>query len=148
VISLCILIAAVAAPVEPQRTATQARFQWEGADIRLLANSADTQPTAGPAATSRPSLRNDPRAIRWRKTIFWSAILIFILIVASIAIVRFSRRYAAYLRDKPAAPTASDDVWAMHRLPPDPATDTTSDEPEEGPDELPDQDDVDDEPQR
>ena len=77
-------------------------------------------PFAIASPSSRPaSLRDDPRAQRWRDTLFWSLILFLILIVASIAIIRFSRRYLAYLRGaKPAAPTTYQDVWSMHKLPP------------------------------
>lgn len=109
--------------------------------VLLLADAGSAQTTTAPEATSRPSLRNDPRAIRWRKTLFWSTLILFVGIVASIAIVRFSRRYAAYLKEGPSTPTASEDVWAMHRLPPNAVEDATGDAASEDPDEPPDDDD-------
>ena len=114
------------------------------AGITVLADAA-SMPTTTSAPTSRPSLRDDPRAIRWRRTIFWSAIVIFIGLVGSVAIVRFSRRYAAYLKDGPPAPTASDDVWSMHRLPPEATDDDVGEEPTIDPDDSPDDDASDDE---
>jgi len=91
-------------------------------------------PLAISSPSSRPAtLRDDPRAKRWRDTLFWSLILFLILIVASVAIIRFSRRYLTYLRgQKPDAPTASQDVWSMHKLPAN-ALDPPSD-PSAGPD--------------
>lgn len=127
-ISVCLFIAVLAVP--PQTPAGFMPAAFDGSRC-MLAQSAEAGPVTS-APTSRPSLRNDPRAVRWRKTIFWSTVLIFILIVAAIAIIRFSRRYAAYLKDDPAPPTASDDVWAMHRLPPDaPADDADDSDAEE-----------------
>lgn len=109
--------------------------------VLLLADAAPGPTTTAPEATTRPSLRNDPRAIRWRKTLFWSTLIIFVGIVASIAIVRFSRRYADYLRDDPTAPTASEDVWSMHRLPPNAVEDATGDAASNDSDEPTDEDD-------
>lgn len=101
----------------------------------VLADSVAQPTTTEAGATTRPSLRDDPRAIRWRNTIFWSTIIIFVGVVASIAIVRFSRRYVAYLKDDPPPPTASEDVWSMHRLPPgaldEPGNHGSSSEPDE-----------------
>lgn len=103
----------------------------------LLADASSGQPTTAPESTTRPSLRNDPRAIRWRKTIFWSGVILFVGLVASVAIVRFSRRYAAYLKDEPTPPTSSEDVWSMHRLPLG-AIDESKDDGDDGdPDEPP-----------
>lgn len=102
----------------------------------MLADAVADQPKTASVVTSRPSLRNDPRAIRWRKTIFWSTIIIFVGVVASIAIVRFSRRYAAYLKDDPPPPTASEDVWSMHRLPPGALEEHGGDGSSSEPDEL------------
>lgn len=103
----------------------------------LLADAVGQPTTHASEPTSRPSLRSDPRAIRWRKTIFWSAIILFVGLVASVAIVRFSRRYADYLKDEAAAPTASEDVWSMHRLPPDAVEALDDDKPANDPDQPP-----------
>jgi hypothetical protein len=51
------------------------------------------------------------------RMLLWTAVLLFVFLVGSFAIHRFSRRYRAYLLRKPASPTASEDVWRMHRLP-------------------------------
>lgn len=49
--------------------------------------------------------------------LLWSGIILLTFLVASFAIHRFSRRYRAMLLRKPSPPTASEDVWKMHRLP-------------------------------
>ena len=145
-ISTFVIIAALAAPA-PNQTCTAGYQTANSAGFTLLADAVSATTTTTSAPTSRPSLRDDPRAIRWRKTIFWSSILIFVGIVGSIAIVRFSRRYADYLKDDPPAPTASEDVWSMHRLPPDAVADSSGDESSIDPDEPPNEiDDDDNEP--
>lgn len=48
--------------------------------------------------------------------VVWGFVLLIIFVAASYAIVRFSRRYRAYLLRRPAPPTASDDVWSQHRV--------------------------------
>lgn len=72
----------------------------------------------GQAGTSRPAdLAHDPRMIRWQQTIFWSAVVLLVFLIAAWAILRFSVRFRSYvLRDK-SPPTPSDDVWSMHRVP-------------------------------
>jgi len=58
--------------------------------------------------------------------LLWAGVILLTFLVASFAIHRFSKRYRAMLLRKPAPPTASDDVWKMHRLPesPDDSTPT------------------------
>lgn len=67
--------------------------------------------------TSRAvELARDPRMVMWRQTFFWAVVLFIVFLVAALAILRFSLRYRSYvLRDEP-PPTASEDVWAMHRV--------------------------------
>lgn len=63
----------------------------------------------------RQQARRD--AQRLRQALALLIILILIFTIATLVIVRFSKRYRAYLMDRKAPPTPSDDVWAMHRLP-------------------------------
>lgn len=50
-------------------------------------------------------------------------LLALVFLLASYVLVRVSRRIRRSIDWRPAAPTAAEDVWAMHRLPED-----TSDE--------------------
>jgi hypothetical protein len=74
-------------------------------------------PTTVPAG-----LADDPRMGQWRAIFFWAVVLLLILLVAAGVIIRFSRRYRAYLMGgRPLPPTPDGDVWQMHRLPDEPA---------------------------
>ncbi len=55
--------------------------------------------------------------VQLKGMLLWAGVIILTFLVASFAIHRFSRRYRAMLLRKPAPPTASEDVWKMHRLP-------------------------------
>ena len=46
-------------------------------------------------------------------------LLVLIFLVASFVMVRAGRRYRSASARKRASPTAMEDVWAMHKLPPD-----------------------------
>lgn len=72
-------------------------------------SSQPIQPAAG-----RKSLSN-ARAIQ--SVLFLLLVLVGIFAVASLAFVRWSRRYRRWLMHKPQAATPNADVWAMHRLP-------------------------------
>ena len=83
------------------------------ADHDRGADSAEP-PSMEPAG--RPT---DHQVLRWSQTMFWSMVLLLVLAASATAIVVFSRRFKAYLtRDRPPA-TPSEDVWSMHRLPPE-----------------------------
>ena len=47
--------------------------------------------------------------------------LLVTLLVASYILIRHTRRHAKGVRMRPARPTPADDVWAMHKLPEQPA---------------------------
>lgn len=51
-------------------------------------------------------------------------ILVMIFILGTWVFLRASRRYWTRVNEQPPKPTATDDVWSMHKLP--------EDEPEEG----------------
>lgn len=77
---------------------------------------------ANRAAVSTPSaeaVRLGPteqaRLIQW--VLFELVLLVGILAVSLYAFKLWSRRFRQMLLRKPAAPTPSEDVWAMHRLP-------------------------------
>jgi hypothetical protein len=78
----------------------------------------------------------DPPAEPTRFVAAWSLfllvglILVLVVLLGSFILVRAGRRRRAALDHKPAPPTASEDVWAMHRL------DDDWDEPEVTPDEF------------
>lgn len=81
------------------------------------------------AAPAPATLRHDPRMDRWRRAFGWGLLLMVIFITAAAAIIIFSRRYRAFLQAGDETPaTPSDDVWAMHKLPPD-AYDSGDDKP-------------------
>ncbi len=68
------------------------------------------------AAQSRPS--GEPvTGEQLGRMLLWASIILLTFLVASFAIHRFSKGYRAMLLRKPAPPTASEDVWKMHRLP-------------------------------
>ena len=69
-------------------------------------------------ATSQPaSIQDDPRVKRWWPAMIWGTMIVLALVVASCAIVIFSRRYLAYLTRGRTESTSSEDVWSMHKLP-------------------------------
>lgn len=45
--------------------------------------------------------------------------LVAVFLIASLAMTRFRRRLIAMITAKPAPPSASEDVWQMHKLPED-----------------------------
>lgn len=69
-----------------------------------------------------------------RQVLFMLVVLVGILTISLYALRVWSRRYRRVLMHKPAPPTPSSDVWAMHKLPegaidevPDPPSATESD---------------------
>jgi hypothetical protein len=59
-------------------------------------------------------------------------ILVLVFLVASLAILRASRRFRALQEHRRAQPTPTDDVWAMHKLP-EGAVDAIPDDPRRDP---------------
>lgn len=58
--------------------------------------------------------------LRWVRVFSLTLIIVVVLVFAWLVIVVFSRRFRAYLAPPPRPPpTPSDDVWAMHKLPPE-----------------------------
>lgn len=93
----------IAAPVQiPAPASTPALAQ---ADIA-------SQPTTNPV-----SLKDDPRYRRWQLTLMWSLVILIAFVTAAAAIVVFSRSFRRWIGREEKAPTASDDVWAMHKAP-------------------------------
>lgn len=108
------------------RDAVRPVSMWRVADNATRLQRAGPRCEAGSirvmlaAPASRPaSMKDDPRAVKWRSIALLALVLIGILVVAALVIVRFSRRFRGFLLRKPGPPTANEDVWAMHRLPPD-----------------------------
>ncbi len=89
----------------PEPDSGKRRGAWQGL---TLAAAPLTQPVPNPL-----SARDVMRMATW------GVLLVIILVTAMAAIRRFTRRYRAYLLRKRTPPTASDDVWKMHRLPSD-----------------------------
>ncbi|MCB9857546.1 MAG: hypothetical protein H6818_17835 [Phycisphaerales bacterium] len=76
------------------------------------------QAPANPQATTAPAtLKDDPRYQRWRMTITWSLVILIAFVTAAAAIVVFSRGFRRWIGRERKAPTASEDVWAMHKIP-------------------------------
>ena len=69
--------------------------------------------TAAPPAT----LKDDPRYRRWQFTLTWGLVILIAFVTAAAAIVVFSRGFRRWIGREKKAPTASDDVWAMHKPP-------------------------------
>lgn len=70
------------------------------------------------AAATRPApLPIGPQQLR--QMIFWTIVVLIVFVFSSLAIRRFTRAYKDNLLRSPARPTASEDVWKMHRLPAD-----------------------------
>lgn len=70
------------------------------------------------AAATRPaSVPIGPHQLR--QMLFWTIVVLIVFVFSSLAIRRFTRAYKANLLRSPARPTASEDVWKMHRLPAD-----------------------------
>jgi len=60
-----------------------------------------------------------PTARIIQNVLFLLLLLVLMFGVASLAFLRFSRRFRRWLLRRPTPPTPADDVWAMHRLPPE-----------------------------
>lgn len=74
------------------------------------------------ALLAAPATRPAPFPIgphQLRQMLFWTIVVLIIFVFSSLAIRRFSRAYKANLLRSPERPTASEDVWKMHRLPAD-----------------------------
>ncbi len=77
-----------------------------------------------PAVTTRPTLLiDDAQARNWWRSFVWAMVLVLVFVFGSMAIIVFSRRFRAYLTGSPQKPTSCDDVWRMHKLPPDAGND-------------------------
>ncbi len=84
-------------------------------------------------ATTRAVLPPHTRALLMRQILFWLIVFSLIFAVSTFAFLRWSRRFRAWMNRKPSAPTPSDDVWAMHKLPEGALDEWRDVEPEDGP---------------
>lgn len=104
ILAACLGSLAFVAPVHADRVSS------------LLAQvSPATAPSSQPA-----SLKDDPRYRRWRVTITWSLVILIAFVTAAAAIIVFSRGFRRWMGREQHKPTASEDVWAMHRTPDEP----------------------------
>lgn len=53
-------------------------------------------------------------------TITWTLVILIAFVTAAAAIIVFSRGFRRWMGREQRQPTASDDVWAMHKAPDDP----------------------------
>ena len=60
-----------------------------------------------------------PVAVVIQRVLFLLLLLVLVFCVATLAFMRFSRRFRQWLFRRPLPPTPADDVWVTHRLPPD-----------------------------
>lgn len=93
-----------------------------GSPVRAAAPHVSTSILATPptaeVTTTRPSHpKDDIRYQRWRVTLTWTLVILIAFVTAAAAIVTFSRGFRRWLGREPKTPTASDDVWAMHKPP-------------------------------
>lgn len=63
------------------------------------------------------STRRQTELLRWRQTFFWGVVLLIIFLISAGVIIRFSLRYRKYLLSGKSAPTPTEDVWKMHKVP-------------------------------
>ena len=76
------------------------------------------QAESATTTTTQPvTLKDDPRYLRWRMTLTWGLVILIAFVTAAAAIVVFSRSFRRWMGREEKAPTASDDVWAMHKPP-------------------------------
>jgi hypothetical protein len=71
---------------------------------------------------SQPPLTAEARALTARQlkqVLFFLVVLVGIFSVSVYAFLRWSRSFRRSLLRRPHPPTPADDVWSMHRLPPD-----------------------------
>jgi hypothetical protein len=111
-VSRLTLVAAFIAACVPAVHAT-------GDSIRITRTSVATiLLLQGTPQTSQPTeLKDDPRYRRWQFTLTWGLVILIAFVTAAVAIVVFSRGFRRWIGREKKAPTASDDVWAMHKAP-------------------------------
>ncbi|GJQ25848.1 MAG: hypothetical protein HBSAPP02_08800 [Phycisphaerae bacterium] len=90
-----------------------------GAGGATTAAATRNEPSAATQTSDAEALRRDPRVWRLNQIVLWSVVLLLVFCVGAAAVVHFSRRYRTYLLRERSQPTPDDDVWAMHRLPPE-----------------------------
>ena len=83
-------------------------------------------------AASQPATTSDTQALgrTLRNILYILVVLVGVFVVSSYAFIRWSRRYKRWLLREPTHPTPHEDVWPMHKLPPEDDEDEDS-EPEE-----------------
>jgi len=69
--------------------------------------------------TPLPQTSVDKKLRAIQQILFLLIVLVIIFSTASIAFLRWSRRFRRWIFYKPQPATPDEDVWAMHRLPPE-----------------------------
>lgn len=88
------------------------------------ATAVDADSESAPVSTRRQT-----ELLRWRQTFFWGIVLLIIFLISAGVIIRFSLRYRKYLLSGKSAPTPTEDVWKMHKVPKDELDEPGPDEP-------------------
>lgn len=83
------------------------------------------------AAASQPATTPDQQALgrTLRNVLYILLVLVVLFAVSSYAFILWSRRYKRWLLRHPTQPTPHQDVWPMHKLPPE-LTESDETEPE------------------
>ncbi len=100
----------------------------EDGGATISPNSIRPGPTTSTATTRPVRMIDDLQVRNWWRSFIWAIVLVFVFVFGSLAIIVFSRRFRAFLTGRPQKPTSCDDVWRMHKLPPD----ANDDEPPPG----------------
>lgn len=87
-----------------------------------------------PLPTTRNAVPLPTRARAMKQLLFWLVVFLLIFGVSTLTFLRWSRRFRDWILRKPHAPTPSEDVWAMHKLP-EGAIEEWTDADAEGPDD-------------
>ncbi len=94
-------------------------FLWAWGNWIFRASRASDQPVATSPSEHEPPPQTVKAARSMSAVLLLGLLLVIVFLAASYAIVRSSRRLRELIfRERP-PPTTSDDVWAMHKLPPE-----------------------------
>ncbi len=100
---------------------------------RALTAPTPPEPAATPSvqadATGESSPIAQPPSVpsRIAMGLFWVSLTVLAFLLATYALVRWSRRFRMLIIRGPLRRTATPDVWHMHRVPEDPASSTQGD---------------------
>jgi len=112
----------------PRRFAKAGGNSWTAeANLLFAAQTVVGQANVQPATRPKLPPEKKARARALATALVYGFLLLLTFLILWLAIMRFTRRYRAYLAQSKSKPTPVEDVWLMHKLPPEALED------EEGP---------------